>query len=127
MAHGGSGMFPSSTHSSGDLCGGGVWCGGGLGKQRMAQPQRRKQRARRELFLLRRSVWRRWWRFGVKEAEEALVFFLHSLVFFLRLERDLSESTWQEFIGWRKTLVLRHSLIERFLNEKCRGIKKGAS
>ena len=31
----------------------GVWCGGGLGKQRMAQPQRRKQRAQRELFLLR--------------------------------------------------------------------------
>ena len=29
-----------------------VWCGGGLGKQRTAQPQRRKQRARRELFLL---------------------------------------------------------------------------
>ena len=25
------------------------------------------------------------------------------------------ESTWQEFIGWRKTSVLRHSLIERFL------------
>ena len=25
------------------------------------------------------------------------------------------ESTWQEFIGWRKTSVLRHSLIECFL------------
>ena len=45
----------------------------------------------------------------MKEEEEALVFFL-------RLERDLSESTWQGFIGWRKTLVLRHSLIERFLH-----------
>ena len=30
----------------------GVWCGGGLGRQRTAQPQRRKQRAWRELFLL---------------------------------------------------------------------------
>ena len=26
MAHGGSGMFPSSTHSSGDLCGGELRC-----------------------------------------------------------------------------------------------------
>ena len=31
----------------------GVWCGGGLGKQRTTQPQSRKQRARQELFLLR--------------------------------------------------------------------------
>ena len=30
-----------------------MWCGGGLGKQRTAQPQRRKQRAQQELFLLR--------------------------------------------------------------------------
>ena len=30
-----------------------VLCGGGLGKQRTAQPQRRKQRAWQELFLLR--------------------------------------------------------------------------
>ena len=45
-------------------------------------------------------------------------FFLRSL-FFVGLKRDLSGdlilSTWQESIGWRKTLVLRHSLIERFL------------
>nr|POF16060.1 hypothetical protein CFP56_45047 [Quercus suber] len=26
MAHGGSSLFPSSTHSSGELCGGELWC-----------------------------------------------------------------------------------------------------
>ena len=31
----------------------GIWCGGGLGKQRTTQPQTWKQRARQELFLLR--------------------------------------------------------------------------
>ena len=65
----------------------------------------------------------------MKEAEvNGMSFCLRALVFFLRslfgvcLERGLSEnlifSTWQESIGWHKTLVLCNSLIERFLNIK---------
>nr|POF18217.1 hypothetical protein CFP56_50751 [Quercus suber] len=47
----------------------GVWCGGGLGKQRTAQPRGDGENSIFfEIVLLRRSVWQ-WWRFGVKEAE----------------------------------------------------------
>ena len=42
MAHDGSSVAMSFS----------VWCGGGLRKQRTAKPQRRKQRAQQELFLL---------------------------------------------------------------------------
>ena len=55
----------------------GVWCGGGLGKQRTAQPQRRKQRARRELFLLWGS--RGEWRGGSRGCEHELLFFIFFL------------------------------------------------
>ena len=137
MAHSSFSMFPSSTHSSDNLCGGelqcvvwwrfgqakmekggsffliamgflnsfsrtapansvavssGVWCGGGLSKQR-------------------------WKREGCG-GELLFELFLRSL-FSMCLERDLSGnlilSTWLASIGWRKILVLRHSLIERFL------------
>ena len=37
MAHGGSGMFTSSTHSSSVAVSFSVWCDGGLGKQRMEE------------------------------------------------------------------------------------------
>ena len=73
----------------------GVWCGGGLGKQR----------------------WKREGCGGKLLSE----FFLRSL-FSVCLKRDLGGnlilSTWLASIGWRKTLVLRHSLIERFLYSK---------
>ena len=66
-----------------------------------------------------------WWRLGKQRwkregcgGELLSEFFLRSLFrsLFSVLERDLSGlSTWHEFIGWRKTQVLRHSLTERFL------------
>ena len=67
----------------------GVWCGGGLGKQRMAQPQKRNQWARRELFLLQNrsapaicvavvKVWRE----GSRGCKYELFFLLKSFCFF---------------------------------------------
>ena len=101
-----------------------------MGKQRTAQPQRWKQRARRELFLLRngstsaicvvamevrregsrgsRGEWRELLSEGFCLRWMAWAFCLFGEGFNLL-------STWQESIGWRKTLVLRHSLIECFL------------
>ena len=60
MAHGGFGLFPSSTHSYGEICGGELrWaiC--------VAMVEVRRE-GREENSDLCGGVWR-WWRFGVKE------------------------------------------------------------
>ena len=90
----------------------GVWCGGGLGKQRTAQPQKRNQWARRELFLLQNrsapaicvavvKVWRE----GSRGCKYELFFFIEVILFLY-----VMGLTWQTSIGWRKTSVLQHSL-----------------
>ena len=94
-----------------------VWCGGGLGKQRMAQPRGGSKGHGEnsfflEIVLLRRSVWQ-WWRFDVKEEVKvwALAGFLSSFCLEFVVWRGLLSvklvfSTWRFLIGWCKTLVL---------------------
>ena len=104
----------------------GVWCGGDLGKQRwkMGFLNSFSRTAPANSVAVSSGVWcggglgkQRWKREGCggKLLSE---FFLRSL-FSVCLKRDLGGnlilSTWLASIGWRKTPVLRNSLIERFL------------
>ena len=130
-------IFISSPHSFGDLCGGElrcvVWWRFGQAKMEDGFSKFVLTHSYGELCggELRCVVW---WRIGQAKMEEgglwrwAFVWVLSSFsVLFSKglfrslfsvLERDLSGlSMWQKSIGWRKTQVLCHSLIECFLDQ----------